>query len=215
MSQVATWTFAYGGLSQMSTGPGASRRVKGAAVGADEPADPGPLNANPGGFEARYREHEEAVSRLCRRMLGAGPAAEDAAHEVFLRAQRGLDGYDRGQPFRPWILAIAGHHCIDQLRRRRTEWRLFDAADLDAADLADPAPSPLGEALRAERRAEVLGAIDALPLKFRLPLVLRYFNELDYDGIAELLQITRSQVGTLLFRARRRLRERLTGETGR
>ncbi len=208
MSQVAMWTLSHGGLSQMSAGPGASRWVEQAAVGADEPA-------GPGDFEARYREHEEAVSQLCRRMLGAGPAAEDAGHEVFLRAQRGRDGYDPAQPFRPWILAIAGHHCIDQLRRRRTEWRLFDAGDLDAADLADPAPSPLGEALRAERRAEVLAAIDALPLKFRLPLVLRYFNELDYDGIAELLQITRSQVGTLLFRARRRLRERLTGETGR
>ena len=214
MSQVAMWTFEHGGLSQMSAGPGASRRVEEAAVSADEPADPGSRGAGPGDFEARYREHEEAVSRLCRRMLGAGPAVEDAAHEVFLRAQRGRDGYDPAQPFRPWILAIAGHHCIDQLRRRRTEWRLFDAADLDAADLADPAPSPLGEALRAERRAEVLVAIDALPLELRLPLVLRYFNELDYDGIAELLQITRSQVGTLLFRARRRLRERLAGEAG-
>ncbi len=206
------WTLSYGGVSQMSAGPGASRRVEGTAVGVDEPADPGPLDANPGGFEARYREHEEAVSRLCRRMLGAGPAVEDAGHEVFLRAQRGRDGYDPAQPFRPWILAIAGHHCIDQLRRRRTEWRLFDAGDLDAADLADPAPSPLGEALRAERRAEVLGAIDALPLKFRLPLVLRYFNELDYDAIAEALGVTRGQVGSLLFRAKRTLRERLSPE---
>ena len=87
----------------------------------------------------------------------------------------------------------------------------LDTADLDAADLADPAPSPLGEALRTERRAEVHAAIDALPLKLRLPLVLRYFNELDYDGIARLLHVTRNQVGTLLFRARRRLREQLAG----
>ena len=91
MSQVAMWTFAHGALSQMSAGPGASRRVEEAAVGADKPADPGSRGADPGGFEARYREHEEAVSQLCRRMLGAGPAAEDAGHEVFLRAQRGRD----------------------------------------------------------------------------------------------------------------------------
>jgi RNA polymerase sigma-70 factor (ECF subfamily) len=205
------WSFAHGGPPRRSGGFGASRRVEEAAVGVDEPAAPGPRSRAPVDFEALYREHDAAVARLCRRMLGTGPAAEDAAHEVFLRGQRGLDGYDPAHPFRPWILAIAGHHCIDQLRRRRTEWRLFDAADLDAADLADSAPSPLGEALRTERRAEVHAAIDALPLKLRLPLVLRYFNELDYDGIAELLHVTRNQVGTLLFRARRRLRDQLAG----
>ena len=215
MEQVGVWSFAQAGPPQWPAGSGASRRREDAAVGADEPVEPGPRGSASGGFEALYREHEEAVARLCRRMLGAGPAAEDATHEVFLLAQRGQGGYDPAQPFRPWVLAIAGHHCIDQLRRRRTERRLFDAADLDASDLADPAPSPLGEALSAERRAALLDAIDALPLKFRLPLALRYFNELDYDGIAELLEITRSQVGTLLFRARRSLRERLAGEAGR
>ena len=57
-------------------------------------------------------------------------------------------------------------------------------------------------------RAEV---IDALPLHFRLPLVLRYFHELDYEGIADVLNLGRSQVGTLLFRAKRRLRLELSG----
>jgi RNA polymerase sigma-70 factor (ECF subfamily) len=57
----------------------------------------------------------------------------------------------------------------------------------------------------------VLEAIDALPLHYRLPLVLRYFHELDYEGIAEVLNLSRSQVGTLLFRAKRRLRLELSG----
>jgi RNA polymerase sigma-70 factor (ECF subfamily) len=57
----------------------------------------------------------------------------------------------------------------------------------------------------------VLEAIDALPLRYRLPLVLRYFHELDYEGIADVLNLSRGQVGTLLFRAKRRLRQELSG----
>jgi RNA polymerase sigma factor (sigma-70 family) len=63
--------------------------------------------------------------------------------------------------------------------------------------------------IRAEQREALDTAIDLLPRKYRLPLVLRYFSELDYGAIAEVLGVRRNQVGTLLFRAKRRLREQL------
>jgi RNA polymerase sigma-70 factor (ECF subfamily) len=55
----------------------------------------------------------------------------------------------------------------------------------------------------------VLAAINALPDRYRAPLVLRYYADLEYDAIAELLLVTKNQVATLLFRGRRRLRETL------
>ena len=76
-------------------------------------------------FEARFADQADAVGRLCRRLLGRDGSAEDAAQEVFLRAQRGYPGYDRKQPFRAWVLAITSHYCIDVLRRRTREGRLF------------------------------------------------------------------------------------------
>ena len=100
---------------------------------------------------------------------------------------------------------------MDQLRRRSREARLFEDADLASDDLAGPGPSPLRAALSAEARAEVLAAIDALPRKYRVPLVLRYFEELDYDAIGDVLDVGRGQVGSLLFRAKRQLREILAG----
>jgi RNA polymerase sigma-70 factor (ECF subfamily) len=145
---------------------------------------------------------------VCRRLLGSSDAAEDATHEVFLRARRGIASFEPGLPFRPWLLGIAGHLCLDRLRRRRTEARLFDARNLDGDDLADLGASPLRQVVREEERRGILRAIDALPLKYRLPLVLRYFNDLDYDAIADVLGVTRNQVGTLLFRARRWQRRR-------
>jgi RNA polymerase sigma-70 factor (ECF subfamily) len=180
-------------------------------MGAEQPGPERSRPGDPAAFDALFRAHASDVTRVCRRMLGSETAAQDATHEVFLRARRGFDSYDPQRPFRRWLLGIAGHYCIDQLRRKSREARLFDTGDLDAADLSDPGPSPLSRALAAETRSQVLQAIDALPLHHRLPLVLRYFHELDYEGIADVLNLSRGQVGTLLFRAKRRLRLELSG----
>lgn len=161
-------------------------------------------------FAELYRTYRGDVLRLCRRMLGAGAPAEEAAAEAFLRARGSLDAFRADRPFRPWLLAIAGHHCIDLLRRRRRESTLFDASELSPDDLTDGGPSPLQHLLRSEERAAVLAAVDALPPRYRAPLVLRYFADLDYATIAELLEVAPGHVGALLFRARRRLREDLS-----
>jgi RNA polymerase sigma-70 factor (ECF subfamily) len=160
-------------------------------------------------------EHFDAdVTRLCRRLLGDLSAAEDAKSEVFLRAQRSFASYDTGQPFRRWLLSIAGHFCTDQLRRRRTEARIFDPGELEDENLPSNAPSPLRQLLSAEQRERVLSAIDSLPPKYRLPLVLRYQAELDYAAIAEILEVPRERIGTLLFRGKARLRKDLIAAAG-
>jgi RNA polymerase sigma-70 factor (ECF subfamily) len=200
-----------GGLVSPLAERGARSREKGAGVGGEQPVAERARAGDPAAFDALFRAHASDVTRVCRRMLDSEATAQDAAQEVFLRARRGFASYDPERPFRSWLLGIAGHYCIDQLRRRSREARLFEAGDLDAADPSDPGASPLSRALAAERRSQVLEAIDALPLHYRLPLVLRYFHELDYGGIADILNLNRSQVGTLLFRAKRRLRLELSG----
>ncbi len=199
------------GLVSRRTERGPRSREKGAGVADEQPVLKRARSGDPAAFDALFRAHARDVARVCKRMLGSETAAQDATHEVFLRAHRGFASYDPERPFRRWLLGIAGHYCIDQLRRRSREACLFDASDLDPADLSDPGASPLSRALAAERRTQVLEAIDALPLHYRLPLVLRYFHELDYEGIADVLNLGRSQVGTLLFRAKRRLRLELSG----
>ena len=170
---------------------------------------------DPEAFAALFRRWEADVGRVCRRLLGPGAAAEDAISEAFLRARRALDSYAPDRPFRTWLLSIASHHCIDQLRRRSREQKIFDAGETGAADLADPSPSPLKRLVGREERERVLVAVEALPEKYRLPLVLRYFSEMDYEAISEVLDVPRAQLGTLLFRARRRLRDLLADGRGR
>jgi RNA polymerase sigma-70 factor (ECF subfamily) len=160
-------------------------------------------------FGELVRHFEPDVARLCRRILGATEEARDAAQESFARAHAALDGYDPERPFRPWLLGIAAHRAIDALRRRRREARLFAGEDLDAAGHADASPSPLQHGLFAERRRELLAAIDALPDPYRAALTLRYYADLEFDTISEILAVSRNQVATLLFRGRKRLRDAL------
>lgn len=152
------------------------------------------------------------VERLCRRLLGPGDEAADARSEVFLRAQRAFASYERARPFRPWLLAIAGHYCVDRLRRLRTEGRLFDPKELSEEDLPERGPSPLGAALLREREEALRAAMAALPARYRAPMVLRYFAELSYEDIAQVLDVKPGQVGVLLHRAKLRLRAALAGE---
>jgi RNA polymerase sigma factor (sigma-70 family) len=152
------------------------------------------------------RHHEPDVLRLCRRLLGGAPDSEDACQESFARAHAALASYDPARPFRRWLLAIAAHCAIDALRRRSREARLFDGDALDAGALADAGPSPLQHGIASELRARLLAAIEAQPDRYRAPLVLRYYADLDYGEIAQILSVSRNQVATLLFRARARLR---------
>jgi RNA polymerase sigma-70 factor (ECF subfamily) len=152
------------------------------------------------------RHHEPDVQRLCRRLLGGAAECDDACQESFVRAHAALGSYDPARPFRRWLLAIAAHCAIDALRRRSRESRLFDGDALDAGALADPGPSPLQHGIASEQRGRLLAAIEAQPDRYRAPLVLRYYADLDYGEIAEILCVSRNQVATLLFRARARLR---------
>ena len=171
-------------------------------------------SGDPAALGELFRAFEPDLGRLCARLLGSKEEARDAAHEVFLRVRQSLESYDARRPFRPWLLAIAARHCIDRLRRRALEKRLFDDAALDADEPPGPGPSPLHGLLREESRREILAALDGLDPRYRAPLVLRYYAELDYAEIGDLLGVGPNQVATLLFRAKRRLRERLARPGG-
>src|SRR5438876_12216920 len=85
-------------------------------------------------FADIYKTHYRRVFSTCRYLLNSFDAAEDATHEVFLRAQRKLATYDPDHPFSSWLSGIATNHCIHLLRLRTTEKRIFEMNSGDAAD---------------------------------------------------------------------------------
>jgi RNA polymerase sigma-70 factor (ECF subfamily) len=162
-------------------------------------------------FETIYKTHYRRVLNLCRYLLNS-PDAEDAAHEAFLRAHGKLESYDPSLPLSSWLMRIASNYCIDLLRRKGTERRIFD---LDPGETFDPpsgASSPLSEVLIAERGKDVRAALAKLSDKYRIPLVLAFYNELDYEEISSVIGVGRTQVAMLIFRGKQQLRQRLGKE---
>lgn len=161
-------------------------------------------------FGDLYRRFAGRVYGLAKHLLGSAEAARDAQSEVFLKMQRALATYDPAQPFSRWLLSVTSHHCLDVLRRRRLEARLF------VPESEEPAPGvaapPLRQAVAEERGEEVRQAVDRLAEQYRVPLTLRYYSELSYDEIAAQLGLTRSHVATLIFRAKQELRRMLGAE---
>jgi len=159
-------------------------------------------------FDDIYKTHYRRVFSLCRYLLNSFDAAEDATHEVFLRARRKLATYNPSLPFSSWISGIATNHCIDLLRRRSTEKRIFDVG-AEASEAPSAILTPIGEMMAAERGHDVRNALSQLPKKYRIPLVLAYYNEMSYDEIAATLGLGRNHVATLIFRGKQQLRSKL------
>lgn len=164
-------------------------------------------------FAELYATHYPRVRGLCRQLLGTAERAEDAAQETFARAYRQLRRYDRSQPFGAWIMRIARNHCIDALRRQSHEAAPFGAEAEEAAAAAAADDDTLGELVTAERARAVNTAVERLPERYRLPLVLAYYADASYDEIAAELGITRTHVGALICRAKQALRKTLSEET--
>ena len=159
-------------------------------------------------FARLVSAYQGPVYNLAYRMLGTPGDAEDAAQETFLRAYDRLSSYEPERKFSSWLLSIASHYCIDQLRRRRVPLESLD--DQPAwYDLAADDPQPEETALQNEQEQALRRALNGLPPAYRLPVVLRYWNDLSYEEIAEATQSTVSAIKSRLHRARLMLAESL------
>ncbi len=163
-------------------------------------------------FAHLLENYKRAVYNLCYRMLGNPNDAEDAAQETFLRAYRALHRYDKNRKFSTWILSIATHYCIDQLRKRRLFMISLDATPY--LELPDKTNGPEGALVVDERQREVQQLLSSLRPKDRAAIVMRYWYDFSYNEIAEALSMTNSAVKSRLHRARRALAQTWAAEQG-
>ena len=160
-------------------------------------------------FEILYKDYYVRVFGLCRRLLSSDQLAEDAAQETFMRAYKSFGKFDSEQPFWQWIAAIANNHCVDLLRQKNRTDELFGDEATEIESLASSEAPVLSDLIAAERMQVLSGAIATLPDKYRVPMVLAYFNQASYEEIAEQLAISRNHVGVLLLRAKQQLRSEI------
>ncbi|MFQ5663510.1 MAG: RNA polymerase sigma factor [Terriglobia bacterium] len=151
------------------------------------------------------------------RMVHEAALAEELAQEVFLRVYRARQRYRPRARFTTWLFRIAANVALNALRdgrvRRARETPLesgsADPAQSRLVQLADPAPNVEQGMLEAERREQIRQAVEALPEKQRLAVLLHKYQEMDYAEIADILDCSESALKSLLFRAYETLRVKL------
>jgi RNA polymerase sigma-70 factor (ECF subfamily) len=154
-------------------------------------------------FSQLVEAYQTAVYNLCYRMLGDPYEAEDAAQETFLRAYRFITKYDRSRSFSTWLLSIAAHYCIDQIRKRRAV--ILPIEELPYQEIQDPNPNPEVLASRNEEGRQVQSLLDTLNPVDRASIVMYYWYDFSYEEIAQALGLTTSAVKSRLHRSRREL----------
>ena len=162
-------------------------------------------NGNRNAFSELVRFHARGVQNVVYRMCGNMQLAEDAAQETFIQAWLRLPSYRPRASFRNWLYRIAVNTAIDMLRKEK---RILPGA-LEDLSLSDPNPGPEMIAASSERTKMVQEAVLALPATSRAALVLREYEGLSYQEIAEALEIPVGTVMSRLNYARTLLREKL------
>jgi RNA polymerase sigma factor (sigma-70 family) len=154
------------------------------------------------------KEHQTIAFRTAYLITGSAADAEDAVQEAFVKAYRALARFRAGAPFRPWLLAIVANEARNRRRSagRREKLALRAAEDPHSGGAV---PSPEAALLDAERRKELLAAVDELREDDRLVVSCRYFLGLSEEETAATLGWRRGTVKSRTSRALERLRERM------
>lgn len=132
--------------------------------------------------------------------------AGDATQQVFVKLLTHIGSFRGDSEFPTWLHRLVVNTCLDGSRRRKSQERFTEPEEL--ARVADPA-SHDEDLARREMAVRVQAAVSSLPPKLRMPVVLRYFEELSYAEMAEALQCSAGTVASRLNKGHKLLAEKL------
>ncbi|MHB9124777.1 MAG: RNA polymerase sigma factor [Armatimonadota bacterium] len=157
-------------------------------------------------MEALFARFQKPLFNFFYRMVGRRETAEDLVQETFVKLCRfGTSFRGSEAKFSTWLYSVASNQGRDYIRHatRRPE------TPLGEYELSDDSPPMEARLIGLELEGRLKAAINSLPEKERVAIILREYHGLDYRAIAEALSCPLGSVKVLIFRARQRLRERL------
>jgi len=167
------------------------------------------LGGDVSAFEGIVRRWQAPLVNLAYRFCRDRGRAEEMAQEAFLRAYRGLRQWRRDAAFSTWLFAVATNLYRSELRRIPDRTVSIE----DVTELRDSRPGDGGLA-EEDRYQAVRSAIQTLPDKYRDPMILFYFHEMDIAAAARSLNLPQGTVKARLSRGRELLRERFERRFG-
>lgn len=171
-------------------------------------------------WEELLKAHNRKVYNLCYRFTGRSGEAEDLTQEVFIKIFQTLRTYDDAQgAFSTWLNRVARNHLVDHYRRTHKD-RLTSSLEEEPSVLQET-PSreehPMARLESQERRELLQAALDRLSPDMREAVILRDFQDLDYDEIAQVLGVPQGTVKSRINRGRlelARVLKRMEGVKG-
>jgi len=168
-------------------------------------------------YEILIQRYQQPVYNLVCRLLNDCSDASDITQEVFLKIFRNIGAFRGGSSLKTWIYRIAVNEAYNHRRWfSRHQYREValgseDGAPRYADHLADPGRSPFDQAADHEAGALVEAALNNLNPKFRAAVVLRDIEDLSYEEIAAVLDVSLGTVKSRILRGREALRKILEG----
>jgi RNA polymerase sigma-70 factor (ECF subfamily) len=190
----------------------------GPILDAEKAIDDGLIDRALAGQSAAYGElvfrYQDRLRASLQRLTGSAEEAEDVAQEAFVQAYLKLSSFQRSSRFYTWIYRIAFNQAISKSRKRRPRVSLSVVQEAGGVEPIAETSGPTEPALQVERAELLHAAIAELEEDHRQVIVLREFEDMDYQQIAEVIDAPIGTVRSRLFRARAQLRDRLAAQLG-
>jgi RNA polymerase sigma-70 factor, ECF subfamily len=154
-------------------------------------------------FGELYTEHSQAIYYVCLRMLSDPEKAEDATHDVFLKAFRKMNQFRGESSFRTWLYRIAINHCHNLQAAWHERHMLTNADESVWETTAAKTDSPLRVLETKELGQRIQKTLDGLPPEYRLLLLLVADEQLSYEEVGALTEQSADAVRGKLHRARK------------
>ena len=163
-------------------------------------------------FELLVQRYQTPLFNFICHLLGDYDLACDVAQQVFLQLYISMPTLRTGEPLKAWLFQVARNRCLDELRRKRSihfsdleaNSEDDDLSPLDIMPDTQPLPDEMAE--RSDLQQALLSAINALPIKFRSVVLLRYTSQLSFSEIGKTLNMPEATAKTYFQRARPLLR---------
>lgn len=166
-------------------------------------ASPPPTGWAASEFGTLYEQHSRAIFYLALRFLGDPQKAEDATHDVFLKAFRKMDQFRGESAWRTWLYRIAINHCRNLQQSWHDRHMFSNADDAIWETAAAKTDSPLRVLETKELGQRIQTALDGLPHEYRLLLLLVADEQMSYEQVGALTEQTADAVRGKLHRARK------------
>lgn len=152
-------------------------------------------------FGLIMERYEQKITRYARKFLYDSEDAKDIVQEVFIKAYANIQSFETDRKFSSWIYRIAHNEFVNAAKKKSRERVSFIDLDVFFPYLASPDTAD-SEANNRDLRRVLDNYLEKLDAKYREPLILYYFEQLDYKEIAEVLRIPASTVGVRLQRGK-------------